>query len=347
MRHQIICIAVATAAIIPAGVRAGESGARAAGPRVTTLAMQASRLDNDADYSLLPKAADLTDGDAAVLYNKAVDAMPNNFNQGQVIEWARLPLDQLPQEQVQAVLQRAQASLQFVAEGALCKNCVWPPFQAGTMPPNLDKYRQLGFLMSLKVRLEIAQKQYDRAVGTMRTGMAMARHVGEAPTIIQGMVGIAMAAVMLRGVDELTQAPGSPNLYAAIEALPRPFIDIEKPIAEELKALDANPRYALVRGMMRKQMEEAYVRVRQVNQRTDALIAAHQCVQALRHYAATHDNQLPAQLADITDATLPDDPLSGKPFAYHLEGTKAILDVSAPEGGSPREALRYEMEIAR
>ncbi|OHB67818.1 MAG: hypothetical protein A2Y76_12165 [Planctomycetes bacterium RBG_13_60_9] len=308
--------------------------------------MQPSRLDSGAGYLLLPRAADLTDGDAAVLYNKATDALPDNLDDKEIVDWTKRPLHELPQDKVEAVLQQVRASLQLVSEAALCKNCVWPAFRPDATLPNLPRYRQLAFLISLKARLEIAQGKYDRAIETMRTGMAMAIHVGEARAVTEALVGIAVAGLVLRDVDQLTQAPGSPNLCAAIEALPRPFVDVEKSIALELKALDAEPRLLLGRGIIRKQMEDTYVRVRQLSQRSEALFAAHQCVQALRHYAATHDNRLPAEFGDITDVKLPNDPVSGRPFAYRLDGTKAILDVSAPQGAGPGDALRCEIEIA-
>ena len=53
----------------------------------------------------------------------------------------------------------------------------------------------------------------------------------------------------------------------------------------------------------------------------------------LRHYAATHDGQLPTELSDITSVELPNDPVTQKPFMYHRDGTKAVLEMGVPEGG--------------
>jgi hypothetical protein len=316
-------------------------------PRVTTLVLQPSRLDTGKKYSLLPSPAELKEGDAAVFYNKAVEAMPRNLNVGQLQEWITLPLDKLPQERVAAVVQQAQASMQLIAQGTLCKDCNWPAFQPGTQPAGLSEYRDVARLLYVKARLEIAQKRYGDAVGTLRSGVAMARHIGGAPTLVQSLVGIAIESILLRGVEELAQAKDSPNLYVGLQALPRPLIDVEKPIAGELKALETSRQYTgAVRDAMRKQLEPAHERVRQIARRLEGTVAALQCIEALGHYAAAHGRQLPTRLGDIPDVQLPDDPATGKPFEYHLEGSKAILEVSPPQGGTPREGMRYEITIA-
>jgi hypothetical protein len=348
MTRSAVCSFSAIVLIVSTTMQTTVLAAAASGPRVTALVLQPSRFDASTSCSLLPKAEELTEGDAAALYNKAVADMPQNMNVSQLREWTRVPLRELPQDRVQAFLQQAQSALQSIAKAATCKNCNWPPFQAGAMPANLTEHRNLAYIVCVKARLEIARKQYDAAIATMQTNLAMARHIGEAPSIMQGMVGAAVASVVLRGVDDLAQAPDSPNLYGALKALPRPLVDLEKPIASELKALESNTKYnAMLRSAMRQQMEEGYTRVRQLGRRLDGEIGARQCIEALRHYAATHDGKLPAQLGDIAGVGRPNDPVTQKPFMYRLDGTKAILEMGVPEGGRPREGLRFEITVAR
>ncbi|MBN2131505.1 MAG: hypothetical protein JW741_18540 [Sedimentisphaerales bacterium] len=347
MKRSTVCSFGAIVLAVCATVQTKAWSAAASRPRVTTLILQPSRFDTGRSYSLLPKADELTEGDAAPLYNQAVEDLPKNMNNSQIREWTSASLSELPLDQVQAFLQRAQPALQSIAKAAKCKDCNWPPFQAGVEVPHLSEYRQLTFILLLKARYDIAQKQYDEAVATLQSGMAMAKHVGEAPTLVQGLVGIAMATMMLRGVDDLAQGPDSPNLYAALKALPRPLIDIEKPIATEMNALETNTEYTgAVREAFRKQLEPAYERTRQIARRLVADMGARQCLEALRDYAATHDGKLPAQLSDIAGVELPDDPVTNKPFMYRLDGTKAVLETAIPEGGSPREAMRCEITVA-
>lgn len=64
-------------------------------------------------------------------------------------------------------------------------------------------------------------------------------------------------------------------------------------------------------------------------------------VEALRIYAAAHDGKLPAQLSDITEVPIPDDPVTGKPFQYQLDGEVAKLGGPAISG----VPLNYEIEM--
>jgi hypothetical protein len=349
MKHWIILPILTGALILSSRVQAGKQAAKAPpSPRVVSLAIQPVALDSQKSYALAPKAEDLTDGDGASFYAKVAQGLPANPDTKQLAEWQNLPLRDLPQAQVQAALQKAKANLDLVSQGAKCRGCNWPPFVPGTLPANLAEYRQLTFLLCLKARLEVAQGQYDKAIETVRTGLAMSKHIGEAPTIIQGMTGIAMVSVMLRPIEDLAQTKGSPNLYPALYALPRPLVNMEVPIAAEIQNLESSKQYnALTRGLMRDQLEASYKRVRVTASRLDGDVAALECVEALRHYAASHKGQLPRQLSEITDAKAPDDPISGKPFVYRYDGSKAVLEVSVPKGGTPRDSTRYEITVAR
>jgi hypothetical protein len=349
MRRSVIHVVVTVALVLSSHAHAGRQASKAPdSPRAISLAIEPAALNAQKAYTLAPKAEDLTDGDGASFYAKAAQGLPTSPDTKQLAEWRKLPLRDLPQAQVQAALQRAKTNLDLLSQGAKCHGCNWPPFVPGTMPANLTEYRQLTFLLCLKARLEIAQGQYDRAIETIRTGLTMSKHVGEAPTIIQGMTGIAIASLMLQPVEDLAQTKGGPNLYPALLALPRPLVDMEVPIAAEIKNLESSKQYnALTRGLMRDQLEASYNRVRVTASRLDGDVAALQCVEALRHYAASHKGQLPKQLSEIADAKVPDDPIRGKPFVYRYDGSKAVLEVSVPKGGTPRDSTRYEITVAR
>ncbi len=58
--------------------------------------------------------------------------------------------------------------------------------------------------------------------------------------------------------------------------------------------------------------------------RTDRRFAALEYVEALRMYAAQY-GEWPAAAADVTDVPLPDDPMTGKPFEYHVQENKAVV----------------------
>jgi hypothetical protein len=63
-------------------------------------------------------------------------------------------------------------------------------------------------------------------------------------------------------------------------------------------------------------------------------VAMLRVVEAVRHYSATHNKQLPKSLADIEGLSMPFDPLTGEPFEWSVEGETATLTPPA----LPRDA---------
>jgi hypothetical protein len=75
-------------------------------------------------------------------------------------------------------------------------------------------------------------------------------------------------------------------------------------------------------------------------------VAALRCVEAIRLYAAGHHDQLPQKLSDITEVPIPNDPMTGQPFAYEVSGDHGSITSSSPPGGSAVEGLHWEIQIA-
>jgi hypothetical protein len=295
-------------------------------------------------YSILPKADKQTDSDAVALYKKAVEGTVSaSQDQEQIHQWLALPPEQLPQEQAEAMIQNNLESLKLVARAARCKRCNWPKWKPGTNPPDQSGYRKLAFLIKLWARLEIARGQHDSALLAMQTGFGMARHIGEGPTTIQALVGIAIGATMCREVELFIEDEDSPNLYRALADLPRPFIDVTKAIESEKANLNAYN--FLVRKQMEKVLKPAHDRMLLIQKRFGNNLDVLQCVEAIRHYAATHDGRLPEKLSDITDLELPKDVFTDKPFEYRRTDKGAVVNSSMPEGGDAVDITRYEIII--
>ena len=80
--------------------------------------------------------------------------------------------------------------------------------------------------------------------------------------------------------------------------------------------------------------------------RLDRRVAALRVVESIRMYAATKGGALPESLDNITDVPVPLDPVTGKPFGYHLEGGRA--QVSGPSGGmAPVYRLSYGITVVK
>jgi hypothetical protein len=83
--------------------------------------------------------------------------------------------------------------------------------------------------------------------------------------------------------------------------------------------------------------------------RIDRRIAALRCVEAVRLYAAAHDGKLPPSLEEIKDAPAPLDPVTGKPFDYHVASDRAFLSCTPFPGAPADNAIKptYELTIHR
>ncbi len=89
----------------------------------------------------------------------------------------------------------------------------------------------------------------------------------------------------------------------------------------------------------------ALERVRRAQGRLQQRIALLRHVEAFRQYAADHAGRFPTRLADVT-VPLPDDPFTGKPFRYTLEGATAHLRGCPPPGEEKNAAYNVHFEFS-
>ena len=332
IKYIFICFILLFLTMVPAEARRSDEGPL----ELTIYPVKAGEIEQK--YQLIVKAEDQTDADAIPLYEKAVKSIPKDFNQKQIVEWLKLPVEQFPQQQAEEALQKYLEPLKLAVRASRCKECNWPEWKPGDQPMELSGYRKLAFILELWARLEISRQGYEGATIAMRTAFVTARDLGQAPTIIQGLVGAAVGGVMCREVEQFVQAKDSPNLYRALASLPRPLVDMEKAIESEQKA---SPGF--LRKLTEKQMAPAYDRTRVISKRLTNNLNGLQCVEAIRHYAATHDGQLPENLSDISTMEIPKDVMSGKAFDYRLTSAGAVLRSVMPEGGGPKDMVHYVM----
>jgi len=320
VKHILVCFAIVLSVTLPT-----EASRSSGGPVKLTL-YPAKVAEPAGTYRLLVKAEKQTDEDAMPLYEKAIQLMPKGVDRKQIQEWLKLPLERIPQKEAEEVVQKHIEILRLLARAARCKRCNWPEWDA---PLDLNPYRELAFVIRLWARLDISRDEYKGALAAIQTGFGMARHLGQAPTIVQGLVGTAVGGLMCREIEQFVQGKDSPNLYAALADLPEPLIDIEKAIESE------------------KQTGSALDRIRLISKRLANNLNGLQCVEAIRHYAATHDGQLPQALSDMKDMAIPNDLVSGKAFEYRLIATGAALQSAIPEGGNERDAVHYQIALRR
>jgi len=316
MKRVFICIIILLPAAVPVD-----------GFTVEMTLHPAKASESARQYRLLPKAEELTDADAAPLYEKALQALPKNFQMDQISQWLKTPPAKLPRQQVQSTLQQFKPTLQLLEQAAKCKQCDWSYEYVDdeTQSQNLRGYRTLIFFLAVQVRFQIAQGRYDKALCTMQTGVAMAKHLSNGPTLVDGFVARSTGVFICRQLEQFVQGADAPNLYWALRDLPQPFIDLTR--QSKLEDLDIRKTAHLLMN------------------RLDRHVAALQCVEAIRLYAGAHDGKFPNELSSITEISVPNDPVMQKPFVYRCTGSDAVLEAPAPKGATEREAIRYELKL--
>ena len=245
------------------------------------------------------------------------------------------------------MLERHMESLKVIAQAVRCRQCNWPAVTGGaTLSTNLADFQRLGSLVRLWARYEIAQGSPEGVILALRTGFGMARHIGQTPGTMQYSSGMAIAAMMRDEVERLVQMEEAPNLYAALAALPKPFVDIEKSIENERKAITSELLASL--KMTREQLESksnpVYEGMRVGAKRWESDLVLLLCIEALRSYAASHGGQLPQSLGEITEVSVPKDPMTGEAFRYTRTGATAVLESPTPPGNK-QKVIRYEITV--
>jgi tetratricopeptide (TPR) repeat protein len=313
MKRIIICLIILLAAV-PAEARTVE------------LTLHPAKSPKPAQkYQLLPKTDKQNDADAAPLYEKALQLLPSNLQMDEINQWLKTPPDKLPRKQVQSTLQQIEPALALLVQAAKCGQCNWPYMYDDELLENLRGHRSLLFLLALKMRFQIAQGRYDAAIGTAQTGFAMAKHMGEAPSLVRGMVGVGIAAYMCRQIEQFVQRSDAPVLYEALRDLPQPFVDL----TEQAEFEDPDIRK----------------KVHLLMNRLDRHVAALKCIEALRLYTTTHDGRFPNHLDDVKQVPVPDDPATNKPFVYTRTGAKAVLEMPVLKGATNKDTTRYELSL--
>ena len=166
-------------------------------------------------YSLLPTLETLRPGNAALLYFRLFQRLPEVHGFGKatlVAEWNNQPIDTLPISDVELMLKQTRSLLDYLDQAAQLDTCDWNGvdlFHGTLSPPPIDELtpaRTVALLHQLRVRLAIRQRRFDDAVQQLRVGLQFARHVGSGPTMIHFLVGTSIAKLYLDTIEELMGA---------------------------------------------------------------------------------------------------------------------------------------------
>jgi len=157
-------------------------------------------------YRLLPRHLDQKTGNAALLYGSAAALCPDKEPEdlGEKIgKWRDMPVDQLPRKEVERALSSFSNSFHYIALASQRTDCQWEmPMEDGysLQLPNLATFRRMIFALQLQIRLKVADGQTDEAMEMFQQGLYMGRSIARGRTIIQGLVGTAISALMFKEV---------------------------------------------------------------------------------------------------------------------------------------------------
>jgi hypothetical protein len=239
-----LLLAIAALAALAPGSRAAEPAVRL---DVRPMAAPKPALK----YLLLPEVGELKPGNPVQWYVRCFMEQRNFFyNKQAAAERARyrtMPLAELPAQELRGYGGSATSQADW---GARLDTPDWQVTDRvqteGTdlRLPEVDSMRLLGMALQVRFRGEAARRDFDDAVRTAKTMLALARHLGEHPTTAANRTGLAVAQMALDTLEEVVQQPGCPNLYWALTDLPCPLVDLRKGVqgdrvlaAAELQAL--------------------------------------------------------------------------------------------------------------
>lgn len=197
-------------------------------------------------YQLLPPLIDRKPGNAAVLYNRIFaereSLSGNNEMWEKIADLMGAPLVELRREETRNMIGQCQGMIDDTIRGAHFESCDWQiPIREREFwtidLADIQQTRAYARLLAVKARQQIADGKYEDAVLTLQANYAFARHVAKGPTLINGLIGVAIAGVTSYQLRELIQQPGAPNLYWALSSLPRPFVDIRPGLEAEYDSL--------------------------------------------------------------------------------------------------------------
>jgi hypothetical protein len=180
------------------------------------------------------------------------------------------------------------------------------------------------------------------------TGLALVTYSDAKQRLIAG--GMAPDRVEQMPVGQVIAVDASHEYRRVAQELEKslylPFRMGQERYAQSDKMLTGGNKFqrgygGIVAGLLLPALTSVY----QAQVRVDRELNALQVVEAIRLHAAK-TGKLPSKLDDMAEVYLPDNPVTGKPYAYRLDGDTAVLEL--PESDGLRGvASRFEINLAK
>jgi hypothetical protein len=200
-------------------------------------------------YQLLPEVRELVPGNPVQWYLRCFAEQRNFFfgkdGVAQRVKYQKMTLEELAREKLDKFGGSALTQADY---GARLDTPDWQVLErvqtegADLAQPEIAPLRLLGESLQIRFRTEVARKDFAAAVGTAKTMLTLARHMGENPTPAANLVGLAIANMAFDTLEEMVAQPGCPNLYWALTDLPGSLVDIRKGLQGHRAQVDAELR---------------------------------------------------------------------------------------------------------
>jgi hypothetical protein len=240
MRHRL-SISITAVCLLAAAHAAPAQTTKSAGADVHKLTIHPMAVaGRPMQYRLIPPKEDFTAGNAATLYMAAMLRIPY-----QPADWldkverlGALPTDQLPRDEVRALLKDAQPMLNLLRIASRRDHCEWEMARredgALALLPHLHRMRPFMRLLSLQTRTALLEGRYADAADSMQTSVQMIRYCpGGDGILLDGLVAAKMGEIFTGDVEAWMSREGAPNLYWPIANAGRPMLDIQEIIRRE------------------------------------------------------------------------------------------------------------------
>ncbi|MCA9063445.1 MAG: hypothetical protein KDA96_10310 [Planctomycetaceae bacterium] len=186
-----------------------------------------------------PEVWERRPGQAALHFSRAVVAMSQipreSLVQWQSEEWLQgrgegtLPTD----EELETAVQALAPVFTELHELAFSEDLTFDHRLRDIEGPELFEYtlgdvqevRTFARLLQLRVRHQLKQKDFEGAIRSIRDGIRLAEFVGQGETLIQRLVGIAVASIMRECILNAISTDGCPNLYWAVASIPPSLVE--------------------------------------------------------------------------------------------------------------------------
>jgi hypothetical protein len=211
-------------------------------------------------YRLVSRDVDLQPGNSVPYYYRAMlnlardsENIRKKYKEEDINLWETAggestPIRDLPLEKLREVanstLGSAGGQLTFATTR---RECNWElgiedlrgPDVVSYLLPEFQSARELARMLTLRTRLEIAERRYNDAIETMRQQYRLGHDVSQVPLLVCGLVGIAIDSLSNAALVEFIANPDSPNMYWALTELTPSLVNLQTAARFEM---DFGPR---------------------------------------------------------------------------------------------------------